>query len=99
MTEKARAGIYPSFAPVGYKNIDGPHGKRVIVPDPDTALVITQFFDRFATGRHSVKSLAKELNSEAVILRCCPLHGSVVHQILRNRLYTGDFDWDGTTYA
>jgi hypothetical protein len=27
------------------------------------------------------------------------LHSSVVHQILRKRLYTGDFDWDGTTYA
>ena len=28
MTEKARAGIYPSFAPVGYHNADGPNGKR-----------------------------------------------------------------------
>jgi site-specific DNA recombinase len=99
MTEKARAGIYPSYAPVGYKNIDGPNGKRVIVPDPDTALVIAELFDRFATGRHSVKSLVKELKSEDVNLRGCPLHSSVVHQILRKRLYTGDFDWDGTSYA
>jgi len=28
MTEKARAGIYPSCAPVGYRNADGPGGKR-----------------------------------------------------------------------
>src|SRR5262249_12832609 len=27
------------------------------------------------------------------------LHSSAVHQILRRRLYTGDFDWDGVTYA
>jgi site-specific DNA recombinase len=74
MTEKSRAGIYPSYAPVGYKNIDGPIGKIVIVPDPDTALVIAELFDRFATGRHSVKSLVKELNSGDVKLRGWPLH-------------------------
>src|ERR1700688_2000057 len=39
MTEKARAGIYPSCAPVGYRNADGPDGKRIIVPDPETAPV------------------------------------------------------------
>src|SRR5215471_10745923 len=26
MTEKARAGIYPSYAPVAYRNVDGPDG-------------------------------------------------------------------------
>jgi DNA repair exonuclease SbcCD ATPase subunit len=26
------------------------------------------------------------------------VHKSLVHQILRKRLYSGDFDWDGTTY-
>jgi site-specific DNA recombinase len=26
------------------------------------------------------------------------LHPSLLHQILRKRLYMGDFDWDGTTY-
>ena len=34
MTEKARAGIYPSCAPVGYRNADGPDGKRVIILGP-----------------------------------------------------------------
>ena len=37
MTEKARAGIYPSYAPVGYRNVDGVNGKRTIMPDPDSA--------------------------------------------------------------
>ncbi|HTU47333.1 MAG TPA: recombinase family protein [Bryobacteraceae bacterium] len=99
MTEKARTGIYPSNAPIGYKNVDGPHDKRVIVPDPDTALLITELFDRFAAGRHSVKSLVRELNSEGQQLRGRKLYSSVVHQILRKRLYTGEFDWNGATYA
>ena len=40
MTEKACAGIYSSCAPVGYRNADGPSGKRVIVSDPDAAPMI-----------------------------------------------------------
>jgi hypothetical protein len=27
MLEKARSGIYPSYAPIGYRNTDGPGGK------------------------------------------------------------------------
>lgn len=50
MTEKAHAGMYPSYAPVGYRNVDGADGKRIIVPDPDAASVITELFGRFAVG-------------------------------------------------
>ena len=99
MTEKARAGIYPSYAPAGYRNVDGADGKRTIMPDPDAAPVITEIFERFSKGRHSVRSLVKEMNAEGVQLRGRRLQSSVVHQILRKRLYNGDFDWDGSTYA
>jgi DNA invertase Pin-like site-specific DNA recombinase len=99
MSEKARAGIYPSYAPVGYRNLIGPNGKRTIAPDPVSAPVVTDIFERFAAGSHSVKSLVKELNAEGIQLRGRKLHSSLVHQILRKRLYTGDFDWDGTTYT
>ena len=98
MTEKARAGIYPSYAPVGYRNVDGTNGKRTIVPDIDTAPVITEIFEQFAGGRHSVKTLVNDLNTTGVTLRGRKLYGSDVHHILRKRLYSGDFDWDGTTY-
>ena len=98
MTEKARAGIYPSCAPVGYKNVEGGDGRRTIVPDPNTASVITEIFERFAAGGHSVKMLVKELNNEDVRLRGRKLYSSDVHYILRKRLYSGDFDWDGSTY-
>jgi site-specific DNA recombinase len=98
MLEKARAGIYPSNSPVGYRNIDGPAGKRIIVPDPDTAPVITDLFRRFATGTYSIKALVSEFKTEGVTLRGRRLCSSTTHQILRKRLYMGDFDWDGTTY-
>jgi DNA invertase Pin-like site-specific DNA recombinase len=99
MTEKACAGIYPSCAPVGYRNADGPNGKRVIISDPEVAPTITELFGRFASGRYSLKALVKEANGEGLKLRGRKLYSSVVHQILRKRLYTGDFDWDGTTYT
>ena len=86
MTEKARAGIYPSCAPVGYRNVDGANGKRTIAPDPDTVLIITDIFERFATGNWSVKSLVKQMNSEGIQLRARRLQSSVVHQILKRRL-------------
>jgi DNA invertase Pin-like site-specific DNA recombinase len=98
MTEKARSGIYPSYAPVGYRNVDGTNGKRTIEPDPDTARVITEIFQRFAEGRYSLKTLVKELNTEGVTLRGRKLYSSDLHHILRKRLYSGDFDWDGTPY-
>jgi DNA invertase Pin-like site-specific DNA recombinase len=99
MTEKARAGMYPSCAPIGYRNVDGADGKRIIVPDPDAAAVISEMFARFSAGHHSLRALVKEFNAEGVMLRGRKTHSSVVHQILRKRLYIGDFDWDGTTYA
>jgi site-specific DNA recombinase len=98
MLEKARTGIYPSFAPVGYRNVDGADGKRKIVSDPDAAPVITELFERFSAGNYSLKTLVKELNAEGCKLRGRKLSSSTVHQILRKRLYTGDFDWGGTTY-
>src|SRR5712692_7968820 len=82
MTEKARSGFYPSFAPIGYRNADGTGGKRILLPDGDTAPVITQIFERFATGNYSLRALVTELNAEGVMLRKHRIAGSVVHQVL-----------------
>jgi hypothetical protein len=64
MLEKARSGIYPSFAPVGYRNVDGPNGKRVIMPDSGTAGIVTELFARFSTGKYSLEGLVAELRGE-----------------------------------
>lgn len=98
MLEKARSGVYPSFAPVGYRNAQDSGGKRLIVPDPDTASVVAELFERFATGGYSLEALVAQLRVEGVTLRGRKLHKSVVHQILRKRLYMGEFDWNGSTY-
>ena len=96
--QKARSGMYPSFAPAGYQNVEGPERKRIIVPHPQEADVIKDLFARFATGEYSIKSLAQSARERGVTLRGRPLHASTLHQILRKKLYMGQFDFDGVTY-
>src|SRR4249920_80005 len=55
MLEKAEQGIWPTKSPLGYRNVPGPDGKRTIATDPDTAPVIIQLFEWYATGRLSLK--------------------------------------------
>src|ERR1700694_5589093 len=56
MREKAEQGIYPSWGPIGYRNIDGPNGKQMIEPDLDFApLGIRRFESRSAIGPHPIK--------------------------------------------
>jgi site-specific DNA recombinase len=98
MLEKARAGLWPSYAPIGYKNTIGTDGKRVITTDPATAPAITQLFTWFVTGNYSLKTLAAKARHEGLQLHNQKVHKSIIHQILHKRLYTGDFDWDGKTY-
>jgi DNA invertase Pin-like site-specific DNA recombinase len=97
MLQKAKSGLYPSNAPAGYRNVEGPDGRRIIVPDDD-APTITRLFEEFRTGRHSLKTLAAKARVEGWKVGGRRLHRSTLHLILRKRIYTGDFDWDGVTY-
>ena len=100
MLEKARQGIWPSYAPLGYLNVDGTNGKRIIKPDPDVAPVITCMFEQYATGKYSLKQMAKKARADGLAYRKGgdQVPTSTIHKILRNRIYSGDFDFDGTTY-
>jgi site-specific DNA recombinase len=94
MAAKAKQGIWPSFAPPGYTNVIGPNGKRTIEPDPIDGPIITRLFKRFASGDVSIKAVAREFTT----IRRRRLYPAQIHQALRKRIYTGDFDFDGTTY-
>jgi hypothetical protein len=100
MLQKARQGIWPSYAPLGYLNVMGSDGKRTIRPDSQLAPVIARLFERFATGKYSIRQIALILRSEGFAFRKSgdPVPTSTVHKILRNRIYSGDFDFDGVTY-
>ena len=57
---KAAQGLYPSFAPLGYLNIVGSDGKRIIVPDPVLGSMIGNLFTWFASGEYALKALARK---------------------------------------
>ena len=91
-------GRPPGSSRVGYLNAVGALGKRILVPDPENALVITDLFHHFETAKYSIKSLAAQFLREGRTLRGRRINTSLVHQILHHRLYMGEFDWDGITY-
>ena len=100
MKEKARQGLWPSYAPLGYKNVTAPDGKRIIEPDPDIAPIITKLFDWYATGNYSLKALATLAREQGLSFRKSKqkIPQNTLHKILRKKIYTGDFDFNGTTY-
>jgi DNA invertase Pin-like site-specific DNA recombinase len=48
MQEKAEQGIWPTVAPLGYRNIVGADGKKIIEPDPESAPIISRIFEWYA---------------------------------------------------
>jgi hypothetical protein len=69
MLEKAEEGIWPSFAPLGYRNIEGPNGKRVIAPDPQMAPIIIRLFEWYATGNYSLREVTKMAQAAGIVFR------------------------------
>ena len=100
MTEKAQQGLWPSYAPIGYRNVVGTNGRKVIEPDPDMAPIIVRLFEWYATGVMSLKELARKARGEGFSFRKSgdPVPRSTIHTILRKRLYMGEVDWDGHIY-
>ena len=100
MQEKAEQGIWPTVAPLGYRNIAGSDGRKIIEPDPDSAPLIARLFEWYATGTLSLKEVAEKARAAGLVYRKsgAPVPVSTVHTTLRNRLYTGEFEWNGHMY-
>jgi DNA invertase Pin-like site-specific DNA recombinase len=100
MLEKARQGIWPSYAPLGYRNVTATNGKKHIAVETDSATIIRSLFERYASGNYSLEQIAAFGRQQGLMFRKsrAPVTKSTIHSILKNRLYTGDFDWDGETY-
>lgn len=100
MLEKAKQGIWPSAAPIGYVNVVGPLGKKIIAPEPSAAPLVTRVFEWFETGNYSLKEVTKLAREAGLRYRKSqrPVGVSTVHYMLRNRLYAGAFEWAGRLY-
>jgi site-specific DNA recombinase len=100
MQEKAEQGIWPTVAPLGYRNIVGADGKKIIEPDPESAPIISRIFGWYATGQHSLKEATQMARDAGLVNRKsgAKVPMSTIHAILRNRLYAGSFEWNGKFY-
>jgi site-specific DNA recombinase len=97
MQEKAEQGIWPTKSPLGYRNVAGPDGKKIIATDPEVAPIVSKLFEWYATGQYALKEVAQKARDAGFIYRRtgASVPVSAVHSILRNRLYTGQFEWNG----
>jgi len=99
MRQKAEEGVWPSVAPVGYLNVTGSNGKKTIEPDPKTAPLVVRMFEQYATGLYNLKQITKMVKDGGLTSRRGgSMPRSAVHKILRNRVYCGEFVWNGKTY-
>jgi site-specific DNA recombinase len=99
MLEKAEQGIYPSFAPLGYINVEC-SGKRFIQVDPLVGPQVQRMFEWYATGNYSLLELTRKVHTEGLAFRSTgrKIPKSVIHKILKNTIYYGEFNWAGKMY-
>lgn len=99
MREKAEEGWYPSRAPIGYKNVVRADDKKVIEIDRQYGPVVVELFEKYATGRHSLKTLVSHINEHMKNLGLKrKLQKSTVSEILDNPFYCGTYFWNGVRY-
>lgn len=100
MQEKAEQGIWPTKTPLGYRNITGPDGKKIIVTDPAVLPVIAKLFEWYASGQYTVREATLKVRELGLVHRKSgtKVPVSTVNAILRNRLYCGQFEWNGKLY-
>ena len=97
MQEKAEQGIWPTVAPLGYLNVLGPDGKKIIAVDEKLGPIIAHMFGWYASGTLSIADLADKVRSAGLVHRKsgAAVPRSKVHSILRNPIYTGAIVWKG----
>jgi site-specific DNA recombinase len=93
MLEKAEQGLYPSVAPIGYKNNRLTH---LIEVDEERAPFIRKAFTLMASVSYSLAAIVKILNQEGFRGRKGYRVGkSAVEKIVKNPIYYGAFRWQG----
>ena len=100
MRQKAEEGMWPSVAPIGYRNVEGLEGKKIVVPDSQTAPLIQWLFNEYSMGIYSVKEITRRALEQGLVFRkskkAIPI--TTVHKLLTNRMYSGEFEWNGKIY-
>jgi site-specific DNA recombinase len=92
MREKAAQGFFPGLAPFGYRNNKA---ERTIEIDPVDSSTVNRLFELYATGAHTLTTLANTIRIETGKT----MSRANVYLVLKNRFYLGSFEWAGQTYS
>lgn len=102
MLQKAHEGYYPSYAPLGYLNIEKElNGRKIkiINIDPSKSQMIKKIFKLYSTGEYSLQKISHFSNGEGLRSRKGnKLHKSAIYKMLKNPIYYGDFKWNNKIY-
>ena len=87
--EKAAQGYAVGRPPLGYRNETAPSGRGArMVLDPDTLLALLASLRGYAGGKHSLRTLAQELNAQGYSTGDGkPFTESSISTLLNNRFY------------
>jgi site-specific DNA recombinase len=96
LRQKARTGVYPGLAPIGYLN--DPRTKTIRVHKKNAALV-REMFERYASGSATLDTLATMLENAGVMSKGNRrVHISRISFVLQNPFYYGHFRYAGEVY-
>lgn len=100
MTEKAEQGLYPSNAPLGYRNTLDSNKEAIIEIDPIMGPLIKELFEVASTGKYSLEELMKIFYDKGLRSKAkknkVPITSLSI--ILHNSFYYGVFQWGGKLY-
>ncbi len=97
MLQKARNGLWPSVAPIGYRNVRTDTSRKaesLLHVDPETAPFVSQSFELYASGGWSLTALSNEMARRGLRTRHGgPLSRSKFATMLKNPIYVGIVRW------
>lgn len=98
--QSVRNGEWICKAPIGYKNITLPNGKKTIEVDSDTAPYVIKMFELYASGLYSLKKIEAKI-AEMGLRNSLgnPIKANQVDFILNNPFYYGEMKVKGQLYA
>ncbi len=96
METKAKHGLWPSYAPVGYVNQGRGEG---IEPDPERADLVRELFRKYVHTGMTLNELTEWARRKGLRTRQGgSLSRSAIHKLLSNPIYMGVIRWRGTQY-
>ncbi len=96
LMEKARQGLWPTVAPLGYLN---DRDSETIIPDPVRAPLIRRLFEDYATGRYSFKDLVgRAWDMGLRTKKGNRVPKSAIAATIQKTIYYGEFEWNGERF-